>query len=90
MHANYELKYYRIQPNYCTEHLGFSKFVEKYVPTYTKGTLKKKKVKDLSNNAYVMVFFFLIFFIKVYVMCIHLNYMTSQCNSNEYPQHMPL
>ena len=33
------------------------KLVVKYVPTYTKGTLKKKKkktMKDLSNDAYVM------------------------------------
>ena len=38
---------YRIQPNYHTMCLGFSKMlgklVVKYMPTYTKGTLKKKK-----------------------------------------------
>ena len=62
---------YRIQPNYCTVRLGFSKMlgklVVKYVPTYTKGVLKKikKTTKDLSNNAYAMflnVFFFFFFF----------------------------
>ena len=58
---------YRIQPNYHTVCLGFSKMlgklVVKYVPTYTKGTLKKI-AKDLSNNAYVMfcMFFCLFFF----------------------------
>ena len=50
---------YHIGTNYCTVHLGFSKLlgklVVKYVSTYTKGTLKKKKsVKDLSNEAYAM------------------------------------
>ena len=49
----------------------------KYVPTYTKGTLKKKTAKDLSNAAYAMflyvVFFFLIFFIKAYVVGTHLK-----------------
>ena len=55
---------YHIQSNYSTVHLGFSKLlgklVVKYVPTYTKGILKKKKkktAKDLSNNAYAMFFF---------------------------------
>ena len=56
---------YRIQPNYCTVHIGFSKMlgklVVKYVPTYTEGTLLKKLREDLPNNAYAMflyVFFF--------------------------------
>ena len=63
--------------------LGFSKLlgelVEKYVSTCTKGyTLKKKKRsdRDLSNDANAMfcVFFFvLIFFVKAYVVCTHLN-----------------
>ena len=51
--------------------------VVKYVSTYTKGTLKQRSVEDLSNDAYVcdvIVFsFFLIFFIKVYVVGTHLN-----------------
>ena len=49
------------------------KLVVKYVPTYTKGTVKKN-AKDLSTDAnnmwflYVfLLFFFLIFFIKAYV-----------------------
>ena len=79
--------------------VGFSKILGKpvvYAPTYTKGTLKKKKkkkkkksAKDLSNDACAMflyIFFsFLIFFQKAYVVGTHLN-----CNSNGYPQHMPL
>ena len=47
----------------------------KYVPTYTKGTLKKT-AKDLSSNAYMRCFcmsFFLSFFIKAYVVGTHLN-----------------
>ena len=47
------------------------KLVVKYVPTFTKGTLlKKRSVKDLSNDACVIFFFFfcvcvfLILFIK--------------------------
>ena len=38
----------------------------KYVSTYTKGTLRQRSVKDLSNVAYVMFlcFLFLIFFKK--------------------------
>ena len=68
--------YYHIQPNYRTMRSGFSKLlgklVVKYVSTYTKGTLKKKRsVKVLSNDAYVI--FFLIFFIKAYVVGTHLN-----------------
>ena len=55
---------YHILPNYRTVLSGFSKllgkFVEKYVSTYTKGTLEKRSAKDLSNNAYAM--FFLFFF----------------------------
>ena len=30
----------------------------KYVSTYTKGTLKTRSEKDLSNDAYVMFLFF--------------------------------
>ena len=47
----------------------------KYVSIYTKGTLKKRSAKDLSNDAYTMFcwFFFLIFFIKAYVVGTHLN-----------------
>ena len=44
-------KNYRIQPNYRTVRIGFSKMlgklVVKYVPTYTKGTLLKKTAKRL-------------------------------------------
>ena len=48
----------------------------KYVSTNTKGTLKQRSVKDLSNDAYAMLLcflFFLIFFIKAYVVGSHLN-----------------
>ena len=61
--------------------LGFSKLlgklVVKYVSTYTKGTLKKKKsARDLSKDANAMflwVSFPLIFFIKAYVVGTRLN-----------------
>ena len=50
----------------------------KYVSIYTKGTLKRLLAKDLSNDAYVMLVFFcfvffLIVFIKAYVVGTHLN-----------------
>ena len=45
---------YHIQPNYHTVCLGFSKIlgklVVKYVPIYTKGTLKKKKQKKTGKD----------------------------------------
>ena len=64
---------------------------------HIKGTFIKKNNQQGTNDAYVKflcvcVFFFFFFvfnfFIKAYVVGIHLNY--SQCNSNGYPQHMPL
>ena len=48
----------------------------KYVSTYAKCTLKQRSVKDLSSDAYAcycVFFFFLIFFIKAYVVGTHLN-----------------
>ena len=49
-----------IQPNYCTVHLGFSKLqgklTIKYISTYTKGTLKTRSAKDLTNDAYTAFF----------------------------------
>ena len=72
---------YRIQPNYRTVRLGFSemlgKLVVKYIPTYTKGTLKKKKKKN-AMFLYVCIFFFFFFFVfdfpcKAYVVGTHLN-----------------
>ena len=48
----------------------------KYVSTYSKGTLKQRSVKDLSNDACAMLLcflFFLIFFRKTYVVGTHLN-----------------
>ena len=67
---------YRIQPNYRTVRIGFSKMlgklVVKYVPTYTKGTLLIKKLrKDLSNNAYAIFFFNFLY--KACVVGTHLN-----------------
>ena len=70
---------YHIGSNYCTLHLDFSKLlgklVIKYISTYTKGTLKQRSGKDLSNEAYLifLCFLFLIFFIKAYVVGTHLN-----------------
>ena len=87
---------YRIQPNYRTVRIGFSKMlgklVVKYVPTYTKGTLLKKLRKDLSNNAYAMFLyvFFVVFFIKHMLWVLIWIASTSRCNSNGYPQHMPI
>ena len=49
----------------------------RYVPTYTKGSFKKKLAKDLSNDAFAMfsffyffffIFFFLFFFIKKHML----------------------
>ena len=47
----------------------------KHVSNYTKGTLKQRIAKDLSNDAYAMIlcFLFLIFFIKAYVPGTNLN-----------------
>ena len=64
---------------------GFSellgKLVVKYVSTYTKGTLKKRSAKDLSNDSFAMFlcFFFCLFVFyfdflyKAYVVGTHLN-----------------
>ena len=71
---------YRIQPNYRTVGLGFSKILGKlvviYDSTYTKGTLKTKSAKDLCIRCLCDVFvrsFFLIFFIKAYIVGTNLN-----------------
>ena len=47
------------------------KLAVKYVPTYTKGTLLKKSVKDLSKDAYAMFLhcFFLSNFLYKHVCC---------------------
>ena len=54
-------------------------------PPILRVQLKKRSAKDLSNDAYAMSlwFFFLIFFIKAYVVGVHLN-------SNGYPYLMSL
>ena len=49
------------------------KLVAKYDFIYTKGTLKQRPVKDLSNDAYAMLLCFLIFLIKAYIVGTHLN-----------------
>ena len=60
---------YRIRPNCRTVRLGFSKqqgkLMVKYVSTYTKGTLKQRSAKNLSNDAWANIFcvFFFWFFI---------------------------
>ena len=58
----------------------------KYVSTYTKGTLKKRSARDLSNDSKAMFFFFVFFcffflflfysdfLYKAYVVGTHLNY----------------
>ena len=73
---------YRIQPNYCCVHLDFSKMLGKLVVKYVHTCIlkvhlkrKKKTAKDLSNNAYAMFLyvFFLIVFVKAYVLGSYLN-----------------
>ena len=58
-----------IRPNYPSMRTGFSqllgKFVVKYVSSYTKGTLKQRSAKDLSNDSYAM--FLCFFFILIYL-----------------------
>ena len=56
-----------------------------YLPT--EGTLKKDK-----QRAYLMMLmhFFLIFFIKAYVVGTHMNCIDLSMQFNRYPQHMPL
>ena len=55
------LHYYRIQPNYRTVRLGFSKMlgklVVKQVPTYTKGT-RKRTYQIMLMRCFLYVFFF--------------------------------
>ena len=57
---------YRIQPNYRTVRIGFSKMlgklVVKYVPTYTKGTLLKKNCEKTYQIMLMRFFFFFFFF----------------------------
>ena len=84
---------YRIQPNYCAVCLGFSKMLGKrvvqYVPNYTKSTIKKKmrRIYQMMLMRCFCMFFFLIFVIKAMLWVL---ISTSRCNSNGYPQHMPL
>ena len=72
--------------------LGFSKLlgkiVVKYMYSYTKGTLKQRSVKDLSND--VLFSFFLIFFIKAYVVGTNLNCINKSMQFKWVPQHMAL
>ena len=69
---------YRIQSNYRTVRIGFSKMlgklVVKYVPTYIKGTLKKKLQKTyqiMLMRCFCMFFFNFLY--KAYVVGTHLN-----------------
>ena len=68
-------KYYRIRPYYRTLRLGFSKLLEKLAVKYPpyKGKLQTKLSRGLyeerNNNAY----YFLIFFVKTYVVGTRLN-----------------
>ena len=80
-------------------HLDFLKFlgklVVKYVSTYTTGTLKKVSERLIKCClCHVFVFSFSDFFIKECVVGTHLNginkLMQLTCNSDVYPQHMPL
>ena len=65
---------YRIRPNYHTVRSGISrllgKLVVKYVSTYTKGTLKKRSPKDLSNDSYTMFVCLLVIIIIIIIIII--------------------
>ena len=67
---------YRIRPNYRTVRLGFSKSLGTLrcdkicICTYYRYTIKRSE-KDLFDDDYAI--FFLIFFIKAYVVGTHLN-----------------
>ena len=61
-----------------------------YVSTYTKGTLKKRSARDLSNDANAMFFFFFVFFFFLIYKSIFCGYsfeLHQQVNenSNGYP-----
>ena len=81
--SNFSTNTYCIQPNFHTVCLGFSKIlgklVVKYVPTYTKGTLKKKMLKThqimLMRCLLVFLFFFSDFLYKSTRCGYHLNCM---------------
>ena len=63
----------------------------KYVRTYSKGTLKKKKKKKKSVKNYLMLCVFSYDFLyKNMLWVLTSTALTSRCNSNGYPQHMPL
>ena len=65
--------------------LGFSKLLGKlvkYVSTYTKGTLKKDQRKTCLM---ILMGFFLIFFIKAYVVGTHLNCMDKSMQFKKVP-----
>ena len=57
----------------------------RYISTYTKGTLKKRSARDLSNDV-----FFSDFVIKSMLWVLIGIASTSRCNSNGHLQHMPL
>ena len=65
---------YRSQPNYYTVHLGFSKVLGKTnLATYLRVHFKKKDQGRTHQMILMQYFFFLILFIKAYVVGTHLN-----------------
>ena len=55
----------------------------KYASTYTKGRLKKRSEKDLSNYAYAMFSCFFLY-IKAYVIVTHLNCLELQSEDHKF------
>ena len=90
---------YRIQPNYRTVCLGFQKCWENlwwnmYLPILKVHFKKKKKLWRTYQiklmRCFSMLFVFLIFIIKHMLWVLIWIASTSRCNSNGYPQYMPL
>ena len=73
--TNTELLTYCIQCNYCTVRLGFSKLLETHICGKICIYLLRIHYKKYQKRTYLMMImrFFLIFFIKAYVVGTHLN-----------------
>ena len=84
---------YRIWPNYCTVCLGFSKLPGKRVVKYVSAYVGYTLTKDLKRT-YLMMFMQFFFWFSIYkhmlYVLIWIASMPCRCNSNGYPQHIPL
>ena len=83
---------YRIRPNYRTVRLGFSNLQDTLICGQICIYLLRLHYKKDQKRTYLMMTMriFLTFFTKAYVVGTYLVASTCRCNSNEYPQHMPL